>query len=221
MMHTIEHHGFTIAQNVLDQSVRDEIVELLGPCPSAGRRGLLANPEIAKLAKSEQLLAHIRPYLSDEPRPVRGIYFDKSPDANWLVTWHQDLTIEVRERLETDGFGLWSMKEGICHVQPPIEILENMLTLRIHLDDADETNGALRVFPGTHSLGRISAEQIPKLRKTHAEITCNAKSGDALLMRPLLLHASNRSTSTRHRRVLHIEYASCDLPCGLEWNEEA
>jgi ectoine hydroxylase-related dioxygenase (phytanoyl-CoA dioxygenase family) len=151
------------------------------------------------------------------PRAIRAIYFDKSPDQNWLVPWHQDLTIAVRSRIALTGFGPWSMKDGVPHVQPPIEILENIITLRLHLDDCDERNGALRVLPGSHRQGQLTPSEILAFQSTVPEFICNASAGDALLMRPLLLHASSRSQASRHRRVLHIEYAGCELPVGLEW----
>lgn len=150
---------------------------------------------------------------------MRAIYFDKSPDANWLVAWHQDLTIAVRERVEAAGFGPWSMKGGVPHVQPPMEMLERMITVRLHLDDADAGNGALRVLPGSHRFGRLSTEKIQELRATEPEALCVANAGDVLLMRPLILHASGRSNSPKHRRILHIEYAGFDLPPGLQWQE--
>jgi len=150
---------------------------------------------------------------------MRGIYFDKRPETNWLVAWHQDLTLALKERVEVPGFGQWSMKDGVPHVQPPVELLEQMLTVRLHLDDADESNGALRVLAGTHRLGRLTAEQIQRCRETHEEVFCKAKAGDALLMKPMLLHASSRSTSERSRRVLHIEFAGFQLPMLLDWHE--
>jgi ectoine hydroxylase-related dioxygenase (phytanoyl-CoA dioxygenase family) len=159
--------------------------------------------------------------MPSEPFPVRAIYFDKSSEANWLVTWHQDLTLAVRNRAEVPGFGPWSMKDGILHVQPPVELLEQMLTLRLHLDDADGANGALRVLPGSHRLGRLSAKRIQEVTAQQSEVLCTASAGDALLMRPLILHASGRSRSHRHRRVLHIEYAAFPLPAGLQWHESA
>ena len=157
--------------------------------------------------------------LPPSPRPVRALYFDKSPGANWLVAWHQDLTLAVRTRVEVQGFGPWSIKDGVQHVQPPVGLLEQMLTVRLHLDDCDETNGALRVLPGTHRLGRLDAERIRELREEHSEVVCKVAAGGVLLMRPLLLHASARSQSTRHRRMLHIDYAGFGLPEPLGWYE--
>ena len=206
---------------VLEPNEQQELLDLLGTVPGAGRRGLLALPAVAALAHSPRLLDLVRPHVSREPFPVRAIFFDKSPDANWLVSWHQDLTLALRARAEVPGFGPWSVKEGIPHVQPPVEVLEQMLTVRLHLDDADEANGALRVLPGTHRLGRLSPAQVQAQRAQQADVLCAAVAGDALLMRPLILHASGRSTSPRHRRVLHIEYAAFALPEGLDWHEAA
>jgi hypothetical protein len=217
----LEQQGFAIIPHVLTTSEREELIESLGPVTGAGRRGLLALPVVAQLARSSRLLDIVRPHLPADPRPVRAIYFDKSPEANWLVAWHQDFTLALRARTDAPGFGPWSIKDGVPHVQPPIHLLEQMLTTRMHLDDCDETNGALRVLPGSHRLGRLSAERIQQLRASHRDHLCHLTAGDALLMRPLLLHASSRSQGNRHRRVLHIEYAAFPLPQPLEWHEAA
>jgi hypothetical protein len=213
--------GFDNVPAVLSTDECKELIDGLGPVFGAGRRGLLSFPCVSELARSNRLLDLVRPHLSVHPEPVRAIYFDKSTDANWLVTWHQDLTIAVDKKLDLPGFGPWSIKNGIPHVQPPIEYLEQMLALRLHLDDTDEFNGALRVLCGTHKFGRLTAKQIQGLGTQHEEKLCIASAGDALLMRPLLLHASGRSTSNQKRRVLHIEYAGFTLPSGLQWHNAA
>jgi hypothetical protein len=218
---TIDQHGFSFVRQAFDAPVIQQLIAVLGPVSGAGRRGILSVKEVREFANSELILGLVRPHLPQEPVPVRAIFFNKSPDSNWLVTWHQDLTIAVNERIDAPGFGPWSIKEGIPHVQPPIGCLEQMIAVRIHLDDADADNGALRVLPQTHNLGRLSVEQIQDLRSTKAEHLSTAVAGDILLMRPLLLHASSRSTSERHRRVLHIEYAGFDLPNGLCWSQLA
>lgn len=69
-------------------------------------------------------------------RPVRAILFDKTADNNWAVPWHQDRTIAVRARHDVPGFGPWSLKAGVVHVEPPFEIIEGMITIRAHLDEA-------------------------------------------------------------------------------------
>lgn len=213
--------GFAWVRGCLNAGEAASLAEALGPCEGAGRRGLLAHPDVASLASAPRILRHIQPILGHRPLPVRAIYFDKSPDRNWLVTWHQDVSVAVCGRIELPGYGPWSEKDGIPHVQPPVQVLEQMVTLRIHLDPADGRNGALRVIPGSHVLGRLCADRIHHLRTTVPEHLCVASVGDALLMRPLLLHSSSRSTERRRRRILHIEYAGCSLPPPLAWHGTA
>ncbi len=219
--HELEQDGFAIVPGVLGTIEREKLLSSLGAVSGAGRRGLLALPIVAELARSPRFLDLVGPLLASEPIPVRAIYLDKSAERNWLVPWHQDLTLALRTRAEVPGFGPWSLKEGVPHVQPPVELLEQMLTLRLHLDDADGSSGALRVLPGSHRLGRVSSERMQELRNQQAEFLCAVSAGDVLLMRPLLLHASGRSRSAGHRRVLHIEYAGFTLPEGLTWSEAA
>lgn len=219
MKQEIKTLGFHISSSILQRNAVDSLAAALGPVSGAGSRGILARRVVAELAGSEPLLGLVRPHLPREPVAVRAVYFDKTPETNWLVPWHQDLTLALREKRETPGFGPWSVKDGVPHVQPPVEFLERMLTLRLHLDDTGAGNGALRVIPGSHAHGRLSAAQIQDWRADHPEVLCTVPAGGILLMRPLLLHASGRSTRAGHRRVLHIEYAGLPLPEGLHWHE--
>jgi hypothetical protein len=221
MSFSVEEHGFCIIPNVIDVRQCLDFIDLLGPVSGAGRRGLLLDEQIAALSVSPKILNLIQPHLPKRAVPVRAIYFDKTRGANWAVSWHQDLLVAVGARIDVSGFGPWSMKEGIIHVQPPIELLEQMLTLRLHLDDADGSNGALRVLPGSHRLGQLSSERIDGLSTAGEAVLCEIAAGGALLMRPLLLHSSSRCTRAAHRRVIHIEYAGFALPEGLHWSEEA
>ncbi|GAB3846232.1 phytanoyl-CoA dioxygenase family protein [Hymenobacter terrigena] len=148
---------------------------------------------------------------------VKGIYFDKPAGSNWLVAWHQDLMINVDQRVNLPGFGPWTSKTEGISVQPPVEVLENVVTLRIHLDDCDATNGALKVVPGSHRHGVVPAVALGSY--TPKATVCAVPGGGAMLMKPLLLHASNRSSSNRPRRVMHLEFASVELPAGLAWRE--
>ena len=148
---------------------------------------------------------------------VKAIYFDKPAGSNWLVPWHQDLMINVDCRVDLPGFGPWNSKAGGVSVQPPVAVLEKVVTIRIHLDDCDATNGALKVVPGSHQLGVVPAVAIAVLTSTAT--ICAVPAGGAMLMKPLLLHASNRSTGNQPRRVVHLEFASVELPVGLAWRE--
>lgn len=174
-------------------------------------------PEIAHLARSPRISSIARQALGGEAFPVKGTLFDKTPDANWLVPWHQDLTICVKDRIEVDGYGPWTLKAGVHHVQPPASVLERMLAIRIHLDDCDERNGALRILPGTHRFGRLTAEQIALSHANIAPVSCAVNKGSAVLMKPLLLHASSPAQEAIHRRVIHLDFTSVELPSGLSW----
>jgi hypothetical protein len=215
----LERNGFAIARAVIDRATQEELLSALPPVAAAGRRGMLREPAAQSLARSEKILVLLRPHLPAEPQPVRAIYFDKTAEANWKVAWHQDLTLALRERAEVRGFGPWSVKDGVPHAQASAHLLDQMLTLRLHLDDADASNGALRVLPGSHRHGRLSVAQTQAMRADTPDVLCTAAAGDVLLMRPLLLHASSHSTSPRRRRILHIEYAGFALPSPLAWHE--
>jgi len=215
----VAEKGFAMVSSILENGECEELINLFGAVNGPGRRGVLGLPQIARLASSKSLLDLVQPHLSAQPRPIRGIYFDKSPETNWMVAWHQDLTLAVRNQLDVPGFGPWSVKDGVPHVQPPVHLLEQMLTIRLHLDDSDEANGALRVIPGSHQSGRLSADAIDRLQNENSPTVCCVAAGDALLMKPLLLHSSARSHNESHRRVIHIEYAAFALPGGLQWHE--
>ncbi|WP_310429576.1 phytanoyl-CoA dioxygenase family protein [Chamaesiphon sp. VAR_48_metabat_135_sub] len=218
----IEENGFVTIDRYLSldsiESLIADITDLNITPGRAGIRNLLElAPSIRVLARSQEIRSLIEPILGDTTRVVRGIFFDKQPSANWKVPWHQDRTIAIKNRLDVPSYHSWSVKAGILHVQPPTAILERMLTVRIHLDKTDESNGALKVIPGSHCHGKLTDAEIDRWKQTSPGITCNCDPGGILLMRPLLLHASSTAIVPSHRRVIHLEYTSCELPSGLEW----
>ena len=219
MGHKLVNDGFQVLTDVVPN---DRVAVLLAALaaldPRHGLRNLLRKcPAVAVLA--QDLAPLVTPVLGEGAFPVRGLFFDKIPGANWDVSWHQDLSIAVAERREIAGFGGWSIKQGVVHVQPPASVLENMLTLRLHLDDCGEENGPLRVLRGSHRHGRLDDEQIDQLKRTSDEVTCLVTVGGVLMMRPLILHASSPAKNPRHRRVIHLEYAARPLPAPLRWFE--
>ncbi|MBV1908488.1 MAG: phytanoyl-CoA dioxygenase family protein [Kangiellaceae bacterium] len=185
---------------------------------TAGIRNLETKSKAIKdLAMSEQLLISVLKYLPETPKLVRAIYFNKTNQNNWLVPWHQDKTVAVSKKFENDKWGPWSVKDGIHHVQPPLEVLNQMVTFRIHLDNTDKDNGALKILPNSHRLGILSHSDILKYTKGKIAVDCNATAGSALVIHPLLLHASSKASKPTQRRILHFEYSSYKLPKGIEW----
>jgi ectoine hydroxylase-related dioxygenase (phytanoyl-CoA dioxygenase family) len=150
-------------------------------------------------------------------QPVRAILFDKTPGTNWALGWHQDRTIAVRERHSLPHYGPWSIKSGAQHVEPSFEIIERMLTLRVHLDDVPDDNGPLLVAPGSHRLGRIAEADIQSTVERCGSAACVALRGDIWCYATPILHVSAASAGHAHRRVLQVNYAATALPEPLEW----
>lgn len=150
-------------------------------------------------------------------QPVRALLFDKTAVANWALGWHQDRTIAVAARIDVPGFGPWTTKKGATHVAPPFEILADMVTLRVHLDDVSTDNAPLLVAPGSHRFGRIPESDIAEIVARCGMAMCEAAAGDVWIYATPILHASKASSAPNHRRVLQIDYARRDLPGGLAW----
>lgn len=150
---------------------------------------------------------------------VRSILFDKSPDANWTVPWHQDGVIALRERADVAGFGPWSIKDGEPHARPPRDILDQIAVLRISLDPCPHESGPLLIIPATHTRGLLPQPSVDAAATAGPVIECATTEGGAVLMRPHTIHASARSTSNTRRRVLHLEFTAAALPPPLHWGE--
>jgi len=174
-------------------------------------------PAVFEIASSSQLLEIAREILGGNVIPFRATLFDKSPKANWLVVWHQDTALPLRERRETPGWGPWSVKEGVNYAHAPASALEQVVALRLHLNDSTSENGPLRVLPRTHTLGVLTDDQIRNLAGRVEQVECLVPRGGVLAMRPLIVHASSKSATEAPRRVLHLEYARVHaLSDGLE-----
>jgi ectoine hydroxylase-related dioxygenase (phytanoyl-CoA dioxygenase family) len=229
----LDRDGFLIRENVVSAERVAELVRATQSL-SAGRepgvldrqgeiygaRDLVAQvPEVCLLADSPEIRSLVTPVLGTGAFVVRGLFFDKTTATNWNLPWHQDVTIAVVARQEVEGFGPWTRKAGIPHVHAPSWLLERMLTVRLHLDDCGPASGPMRVLPGSHAEGRLSPDGVARWveRARRDAIDCVVGAGGAVLMRPLILHASASANAQGHRRVIHLDYAAEALPGGLEW----
>jgi len=227
----IETNGFTVCRHVFDftetAALGDSLARALAADASeAVRRSESGHafaarnlpdiwPAVHDIWRKAPLLEAIGAVLGPLFGLVRGLFFDKPPDNTWSLPWHKDMTVAVRDNRRLAGdFSKPTTKVGIPHVEAPTAVLRQMLTARIHLDRADDDNGALMVIPGSHHTGKA-------LPTEHdGAVTIRAEPGDVLLIRPLVAHcsASSRAGVSRHRRVIHLEFAaSKHLPHGLEW----
>ncbi len=215
--------GYAVVERLLDDGAIAGLRKTLEAAGAGERHALRdlfqAIPAVRSLCASTAFRRPAAALLGPNCFAVRALWFNKTPRANWAVTWHQDLTIAVRSRVDAEGYGPWSEKAGILHVQPPESVLANMVTVRFHLDDAGADNGALRVVPGSHRWGRIPPGECAARAAASTPELCAVPQGGALVMRPLLLHSSAPAVSPARRGVIHVEFAAADLPPPLEWHE--
>ena len=190
----------------------------------AGQPVDLAGIRLRGIASLRELLAQTgllgriaATHLGAKNRAVRAILFDKTPQTNWSLPWHQDRTIAVTERIEFEGFGPWTVKSGMLHVAPPYDVLARMLTMRVHLDAVPRTNAPLLIAPGSHRLGRIAEADIADVVRRCGSVACLAGAGDIWLYATPILHASEAAVAAGHRRVLQIDFSADELPGGLQW----
>nr|WP_315026611.1 phytanoyl-CoA dioxygenase family protein [uncultured Chryseobacterium sp.] len=225
----IDEYGFSVINSIFSADEVEKITGVLDRIDTsrenfrksedlfAIRQFLKEIPEVRNLIFNENIKKVVKEIFGEKYFVVKSIYFDKPETSNWYVAYHQDLTISVDKKVELQGFGPWTTKQNQFAVQPPLNILENMYTIRIHLDDTDENNGALKVIPKSHAKGIYRPETIDWSIET--ETICNVERGGVMLMKPLTLHGSNRTTNGKKRRVIHIEFSDKELPEVLQWSE--
>jgi ectoine hydroxylase-related dioxygenase (phytanoyl-CoA dioxygenase family) len=228
---TITNKGFATVEAVYSNAEIDSLLQVLAQIDStkatfrktadlfAIRQFLKEVPNAVPLIFTPTLTTIISKVFGDDFFVVKSIYFDKPSASNWFVAYHQDLTISVDSKQEdVQGFGPWTVKQNQFAVQPPLAILQDNFTIRIHLDDTDANNGALKVINQSHLKGIYRPETIDWEKET--ETICPVKKGGIMFMKPLLLHASNKTTNQAQRRVIHIEFSRSDLPENLNWSEQ-
>jgi hypothetical protein len=215
----LETVGYAVIPSILPDSQVQHLSRLITSFVDAthSTRKLLDAPWCSELGEQLRVDPHLRPLLPSNAQVVQCTLFAKSVEKNWLVSLHQDLSVPVAGRVESSQCSGWSQKEGDLFVQPPIAVLEDIVAIRVHLDDCDESNGALRVVSGSHRLGRLTSSAAIEERNRCGECSVAVARGGVMVMRPLLLHASSKASSDAPRRVLHFVFGPSDLPEGLRW----
>lgn len=225
----ISENGFTVINQVFSDFQVENMLKIIDGTDSdkpafrktndlfAIRQILKEIPALRDKIFTDHLKKLIRDLFGDEYFVVKSIYFDKPGSSNWFVSYHQDLTISVDKKHNIEGFGPWTVKQDQFAVQPPVNILQSNFTIRIHLDNTDENNGALRVIPGSHNKGVLRSGNL--IHEKGNEVCCRVPKGSIMIMKPLLLHASGRSLNDNKRRVIHIEFSNQQLHSPLNWSE--
>jgi hypothetical protein len=225
----IEDRGFAFRRQALDSGQLRELLSLLFPggdagpehrAPHALRNVLWDCDGVARALARFGVDGLAGEALGGEAFPINALYFDKTAGANWKVPCHQDLMVPVAGRAEESGFSGWSEKAGVVHVEPPCEVLERLVAIRIHFDDCSAHSGALSVLPGSHRGGKLRDAQLVGLDR-RLLVDCEGGAGDVLLMKPLLVHRSSAAEDPSHRRVLHVVYAVEEPGASLRWKRPA
>lgn len=219
---TFSQQGFELVQNFLSKeqlaSFESEFQDLALEKSCGGIRSAEKwFSSVREFVGSDYAISQAKNYLNGSPQFVRAIVFNKTPENNWLVALHQDKTVALANKISDPSWGPWSTKSGVLHVQPPLEVLEAMVTFRIHIDETSEENGCLSVVPRSHKLGIISTAEIASISEQSNQVLCPAPAGSALVMRPHVLHSSSKASAPSKRRVLHVEYCSYKLPSETSW----
>jgi ectoine hydroxylase-related dioxygenase (phytanoyl-CoA dioxygenase family) len=214
-----QRDGFAVIPAVLAESQCDIVATAVSSfaSDSPGTRSLLAHDGCRALMATLRTHPTLSVLIPSDHVAAQCTYFEKSIDNNWLVPIHQDLSIPVRARVDHPALRGWSDKEGTLYVQPPADVLETLVAVRVHLDPCLDTDGPLQLVAGTHTRGRIDAAEASRLKQAGPVVTCAVDRGGALVMRPLALHASSKATGTSRRRVLHIVFGPSELAYGLQW----
>jgi len=195
-------------EDVLSPQECGSLAKAVRPAGRAGARNLMANPAVSSLAHDSRMLQLATLTLGIHALPFRATLFDKSSGSNWHVLWHQDRALPLLNRVHCHEWGPWSTKCGVLYALAPASALECVVALRIHIDASNETNGPLRVIPGSQTIGVMSAAQISAMVRDVSANVCVVGRGAVLAMHPLLLHSSSKATGNNRRRVLHIEYSN-------------
>jgi hypothetical protein len=212
----LDQQGCALVSGVLTASeVQTLCAQLEAGNGRPGHRERLVEPWCAELANRLRHHPALAPVLTPDLVALQCICFEKSADLNWLVAVHQDLSFPVVGHTDHPDWKAWSLKDGTQYVQPPVQVLEQLLAVRVHLDACGPEDGALAVVPGSHQQGVIAPDEAIGLRT--GDKSCPASPGDAFLMRPLLLHRSSKARGSSRRRVLHFVFGPRTLPDGMAW----
>ena len=217
MTGSFDDDGFAVLPVLLSDAELARIDAAMAGRDGVGTRDLLDASWCAALAGRIQDDARLAGALPRAHVVVQCTSFEKSVERNWLVPVHQDVAIPVAARIEHPALSGWSNKAGTWFVQPPAEVLAQLVAVRLHLDDCTIDDGPLNVVAGSHRHGRLGDAQAIALRDAQGVVSCPVPRGGAMLMRPLLLHASSKATGASRRRVLHFLFGPRRLPLGLAW----
>jgi ectoine hydroxylase-related dioxygenase (phytanoyl-CoA dioxygenase family) len=215
---SFDRDGYCLIQSLCSEDDCSLLLEAIDPKTSgAGSRRLLQSPIVQAAARKILGNSELARLLPSNAVAVQCSLFAKGPAANWSVVPHQDLSIPVAEQVDAKECSGWSVKEGVLFTQPPASVLSSLVAVRLQLDAEAEFTGPLRVLPGSHRLGRLSAAAIASRSGSSRPVPCVVPKGGAVVLNPLIVHSSGKAAAAAPRRVLHFLFGPPLLPLRLRW----
>ena len=153
---------------------------------------------IHDLVTDDRILDYVEDILGPNLICTMTHYFSKMPSDVKSVYWHQDASF-------------WALTPS------------KVVTVWLAIDDVDVENGAMKLFPGTHLLGRIPFEWVTDeedgVLNQHVHnperygrpVSVELKAGQISLHTDMLLHGSQPNPSNRRRCGLTIRYFPPDV----------
>jgi hypothetical protein len=115
--------GCSIFDRVFARTHMDRVLASLSAADlertKAGARHVLNVPVVRELSADPHMVEIASQFVGPPAVAFRATLFDKSPRANWLVVWHQDTALPLRERIEHAEWGPWSTKAGVLYAHAP------------------------------------------------------------------------------------------------------
>lgn len=216
-MSAFDYQGYEHLEAVLPMEQVTRLRDALAETPLEQKAGEKSAdkifPIVQELVSDPNLMRIAESYLSGIVSIVQVKLFESTP----AKAWHQERCVVVNQKVDIADWGPWHEQDGVCTVQPPIEVLDNMVTLRLQLDAANEESGYLQIIPRSQNKGAMTDAEITEYAENREVIDCFTEAGDVLAIRPHLLHKTCAGNSGKSRRVLQIEYCGYKLPEGLQW----
>ena len=207
-------NGYWMHERVFDPAEMATAVTALAQADmvrtKAGARHVLAVPAVRALATDPRMTRLAAEFVGAAPIAFRATLFDKSPTSNWLVVWHQDTALPMKNHVDDPAWVSWSMKAGVRYAHAPAWALETIVALRLIVDDSTATNGPLRVLPDTHRKGVLTDEELSSWRRrSHRSIVSPLPAASSRCARSPSMLPLNRSTTSSD--------ACCTLNTRRRW----
>lgn len=167
----------------------------------------LKHSRVWDMLSNEQIVRYVRDLLGEDVIGWGAHFFCKLPGDGKRVDWHQDCSY-------------WPLTPS------------KAVTVWLAIDDADQDNGCMEVYCGSHQHGLIDfdisdsdsanvLDQSVSNPEKYGQNRCTAlQAGQISIHSDLLVHGSAPNDSDRRRCGLTLRYCPVDVTAYLDWNRK-